>query len=136
MLTHCGTSVIETERLILRKFEYTDDESMLKYWISFPEIQSLYSEPVYSTKKEVKDLLDKYISSYEKDDYYRWAIILKENNECIGQIAYFLVSDNNHFAEVEYCIGTKFQGKGLGTEVTKAIIKYGFNNMLKVKINM
>lgn len=71
MLTHCGTSVIETERLILRKFEYTDDESMLKYWISFPEIQSLYSEPVYSTKKEVKDLLDKYISSYEKDDYYR-----------------------------------------------------------------
>ena len=52
MLTHCGTSVIETERLILRKFEYTDDESMLKYWISFPEIQSLYSEPVYSTKYE------------------------------------------------------------------------------------
>ncbi|MDY4253173.1 hypothetical protein [Clostridium sp.] len=49
MLTHCGTSVIETERLVLRKFEYTDDESMLKYWISFPEIQSLYSEPVYST---------------------------------------------------------------------------------------
>ncbi|NRY58925.1 hypothetical protein [Clostridium beijerinckii] len=54
MLTHVGTIGIETERLILRKFEYTDDENMLKYWISDPEIQSLYSEPVYSTKQEVK----------------------------------------------------------------------------------
>ncbi|WP_206154758.1 hypothetical protein ACUH7Y_16525 [Clostridium beijerinckii] len=54
MLAHVGTIGIETERLILRKFEYTDDENMLKYWISDPEIQSLYSEPVYSTKQEVK----------------------------------------------------------------------------------
>ena len=28
---------------------------MLKYWISDPKIQSLYSEPVYSTKQEVKE---------------------------------------------------------------------------------
>ncbi|CUU48985.1 hypothetical protein [Clostridium beijerinckii] len=54
MLTHVGTIGIETERLILRKFEYTDDENMIKYWVSDPEIQSLYSEPVYSTKQEVK----------------------------------------------------------------------------------
>lgn len=54
MLTHVGTIGIETERLILRKFEYADDENMLKYWISDPEIQSLYSEPIYSTKQEVK----------------------------------------------------------------------------------
>ena len=26
MLTHIGTNTIETERLILRRFEYTDDE--------------------------------------------------------------------------------------------------------------
>ena len=34
MLTHIGTNTIETERLILRKFEYTDDEAMLKYWVA------------------------------------------------------------------------------------------------------
>lgn len=137
MLTHVGTTKIETERLILRKFEYTDDENMLKYWISDPKIQSLYSEPVYSTKQEVKKLLDKYISSYEKSDYYRWAIILKEANECIGQIAYFLVDNNNHFAEIEYCIGSLFQRKGLATEATKAIIEYGFDkmNLHKVQIS-
>ncbi|RII35522.1 N-acetyltransferase [Clostridium chromiireducens] len=136
MLTHVGTTKIETERLILRKFGYTDDKEMLKYWISDPKVQSLYCEPVYSTKQEVKELLDKYIGSYDKDNYYRWAIILKETNECIGQIAYFSVDDNNHFAEIEYCIGSLFQRRGYATEATKAVIKFGFDkiNLHKVQI--
>lgn len=129
MLTHIGTKTIETKRLILRRFEYTDDDAMLKYWVADEKIQSLYSEPIYPTKKEVKELLDKYIGSYEKNDYYRWAIIEKISNECIGQIAYFLVDSKNHFAEIEYCIGSDFQCKGFATEAAKAIISYGFNSM-------
>lgn len=77
MLTHIGTDTIETERLILRKFKISDDEAMLKYWIADKKIQSLYSEPVYTTKAEVDELLKKYINSYQKNDYYRWAIIEK-----------------------------------------------------------
>ena len=136
MLIHQGTQTIETERLILRRFEYSDADSMLKYWVADEKIQSLYSEPVYSTKAEVKQLLDKYISSYEKEDYYRWAIIDRITNECIGQIAYFLVDSKNHFAEIEYCIGTEFQSKGFATEATKAIIKYGFENMNLHKVQI
>ena len=86
MLTHIGTDTIETERLILRKFKISDDEAMLKYWIADKKIQSLYSEPVYTTKAEVDELLEKYINSYQKNDYYRWAIIEKNSGECIGQI--------------------------------------------------
>ena len=105
MLTHVGTNTIETERLTLRRFEYEDNESMRKNWIADEKIQSLYSEPVYSTAEEVKGLLDKYIGSYDREDYYRWAVIEKASGECIGQIAYFLVDSKNHFAEIEYCIG-------------------------------
>ena len=136
MLTHNGTKTIETERLILRRFEYTDDTAMLKYWIENKKIQSLYSEPVYSTKEEVKELLDIYIGSYEKPDYYRWAIIEKDCGECIGQIAYFLVDSKNHFAEIEYCIGSEFQCRGYATEAAKAVIAFGFDeiNLHKVQI--
>ena len=45
MLTHIGTTIIETERLVLRCFRYTDDDAMLKYWIADEKIQSLYSIP-------------------------------------------------------------------------------------------
>ena len=136
MLTHIGTNSIETERLILRRFEYSDDEAMLRYWIADEKIQSLYSEPVYSTKEAVKELLDKYIGSYENSDYYRWAIVEKNVGECIGQIAYFLVDNKNHFAEIEYCIGSDFQCKGLATEATKAVIRYGFEKMNLHKIQI
>lgn len=136
MLTHIGTTTIETERLLLRRFEYTDDDAMLKYWIADEKIQSMYSEPVYTTKEAVKELLDKYIGSYEKEDYYRWAIILKETGECIGQIAYFLVDSKNHFAEIEYCIGSTFQCRGYATEATKTVISFGFRQMNLHKVQI
>ena len=136
MLTHIGTQTIETDRLILRRFAYTDDDTMLKNWIADEKIQSLYSEPVYTTKAEVKALLDKYIGSYARADYYRWAVIEKQSGECIGQIAYFLVDSKNHFAEIEYCIGGAFQCRGYATEAAKAVIAYGFDkiNLHKVQI--
>lgn len=136
MLTNIGTKTIETERLVLRRFEYSDSHAMLKNWIADEKIQSMYREPVYKTLDEVNGLLNKYISSYEKKDYYRWAIIEKTSKECIGQIAYFLVDNKNHFAEIEYCIGLQFQCIGYATEATKAVIRYGFEkiNLHKVQI--
>ncbi len=136
MLTNVGTKTIETERLILRKFKYSDCNSMLKNWIADEKIQSLYSEPVYSTTEEVNELLEKYIASYEREDYYRWAIIEKSTNECIGQIAYFLVDNKNHFAEIEYCIGSAYQCKGFATEATKSVIKFEFEKMNLHKVQI
>ncbi len=136
MLNHIGTQRIETERLLLRRFEYSDGDAMLRHWAADEKIQSLYSEPVYSTPDEVRGLLDKYIGAYEKDDYYRWAVIEKNSGECIGQIAYFLVDSKNHFAEIEYCIGSRFQCRGYATEATRAVVAYGFEkiNLHKVQI--
>ncbi len=136
MLNHIGTKMISTQRLILRRFEYGDNTSMLKNWIADERIQSMYSEPVYTDFQQVKELLDKYINSYSNKDYYRWAIVLKENGECIGQIAYFLVDSKNNFAEIEYCIGSQYQCMGYATEATKAVIDFGFNeiNLHKVQI--
>lgn len=128
MLTHTGTQTIETERLMLRRFVCEDAENVHKNWASDERVQKMYSEPLYPDIKEVAGLLDRYINSYERDDYYRWAVCLKDG-ECIGQIAYFLVDSKNHFAEIEYCIGRQFQGKGYATEAARAVIKYGFESI-------
>ena len=36
MLHHKGTQTIDTERLTLRPFRYTDNDDMLTYWVSDP----------------------------------------------------------------------------------------------------
>lgn len=47
-----------------------------------------------------------------------------------------MVDESNHFAEIEYCIGRKFQGYGYATEAAKAVIGFGFEkiNLHKVQI--
>ena len=137
MLIHNGTQQIETDRLILRRFTYKDDNDMLKNWANDPKVQFMYAEPVYATKQEVNGLLEKYIEAYNNKDCYRWAIILKQTDECIGQIAFFLVDNNNHFGEIEYCVGCDFQKRGLATEATKAVIRFGFEkiNFHKIQIS-
>lgn len=69
-------------------------------------------------------------------DYYRWAIIGKDSSFCIGQVAFFLIDMDNHFSEIEYCIGTKFQKRGYGTEATKAVLDFGFNQIDLHKIQI
>ena len=86
MLTHVGTQTIETKRLILRQFQYSDSDSMLKNWIADENIQSWYAEPTYTTQEAVRGLLDQYITSYYHDDYYRWAIIDKKQMNVLDRL--------------------------------------------------
>jgi RimJ/RimL family protein N-acetyltransferase/nicotinamidase-related amidase len=125
----CGSQEIGTERLLLRPFCYEDAMSALKNWAGDKNVQSMYGEPVYETIEEINTLLNEYITGYVSGYTYRWAVIEKESGECIGQIAYFLVDEHGCWGEIEYCIGTGYQGKGYATEATKAVIDYGFKKI-------
>ena len=125
----CGTLVIETDRLILRAFCADDADSVHRNWAADKAVQLMYGEPVYGTLDDVSGLLAKYMSNYSNGAYFRWGVFEKESNECIGQIAYFLVDVNNHFGEIEYCIGRAFQGKGYATEACRAVIRFGFEQI-------
>ncbi|MBP0976160.1 MAG: GNAT family N-acetyltransferase, partial [Oscillospiraceae bacterium] len=87
-MQHCGTLTIETPRLLLRKFAPEDASDMLQNWAADPQVQHEYGEPVYQTPEAVQGLLQSYIAGYAQPDFYRWAIILRETNQNIGQIAF------------------------------------------------
>lgn len=127
MLKQTFTDTVHTERLVLRRFEFSDLDSMMRNWVSDPAVQNSYGEPVYATPEEGKALLAKTIAGYEHANDYRWAVIEKQSGECIGQIAFFLVDVKNEFAEIEYCIGAHYQGKGYATEACRAVLQYGFD---------
>ena len=127
-MIHCGTQTIETSRLLLRAFTEADCDDMLKYWIANPRVQFEYGEPIYSTISEVKKLLDTWKCGYKRRDFYRWAIVEKEQNRNIGQIAFCRVYPDCKTAEIEYCIGEKFWGKGYVPEALSAVIDFIFRN--------
>ncbi len=124
MFKHIGTQTIETERLVLRQFKDGDADDMYNNWASNPKVQLEYGEPVYSSKEQVQELLDKWISKYSDNGFYRWAIILKEGNVNIGQIAFCRVYEDVSTAEIEYCIGEDYWGNRYALEALNAVIEY------------
>ena len=86
-MNHCGTQKIETKRLILRRFTMADVADLLELWIADPNVQREYGEPTYETMEAVEELLQKWIAGYENAAFYRWAMVERESNRCIGQIA-------------------------------------------------
>lgn len=127
-MRHVGTKAFETERLVCRPFRREDCGDMFRNWASDPNIQLEYGEPVYSTAEQVVELLGKYIKGYENPDFYRWAIIEKSSGENIGQIAFCKVWSDCNTAEVEYCIGARFQGKGYAGEALDGLISHTFES--------
>ena len=74
MLRKTYTTEINTERLLLRRFEKSDAASVHRNWASDPEVQINYGEPVYETVEKVTELLEKYINRYSEPNYYRWTV--------------------------------------------------------------
>ncbi|MBQ3137965.1 MAG: GNAT family N-acetyltransferase [Ruminococcus sp.] len=122
------TQEFETPRLICRPFTMADCGDMLRNWIADEDIQNEYGEPIYPTLTEVEKLVREYISKYNNPDFYRWAIIEKDCGECIGQIAFCRVYSDCKTAEIEYCIGKSFWGKGYAGEALQGVIDYTFSN--------
>ena len=83
MLIHKGTEKIETERLILRRYELSDAEAIFYHWTS-DEI--IVWEP-HKTVEQTENELINWVKDYNRIDFYEWGIELKETGQIIGAIA-------------------------------------------------
>lgn len=94
-LKHCGALRLETDRLILRQFAVTDAAAMCKNWASDPEVTKFLTWPTHADADVNKAILEDWAKSYERKDYYQWAIVSKDNgNEPIGSIAVVGMNDD------------------------------------------
>lgn len=121
-----NTDIFGTERLICRPFRESDAEDMLRNWVSDPDIQNEYGEPVYSDIAQVRELLREYTAG--EKSRYRWAVIERSGGENIGQIAFCKLWEDCRTAEIEYCIGKRFWGRGYAGEALGGLIRYVFEN--------
>ncbi|MBQ4523154.1 MAG: GNAT family N-acetyltransferase, partial [Lachnospiraceae bacterium] len=77
-MNHKGTVKLETERLILRRFVIEDAKAMYENWASEDEVTKFLTWPTHSSVEDTRFVLNHWINSYEKSDFYNWAIELKE----------------------------------------------------------
>lgn len=132
MFTHKGTQTIKTERLTLRRFTPDDAQAMFDTWANDERVTRFLTWPAHESVDVTKFVLDDWCNSYEKQDFYNWAIEFE--GKIIGSIGCINTDDNSERGEIGYCIGYDFWGKGIMSEATTAVIDYllkevGYNRL-------
>lgn len=116
---------LETDRLILRKWELRDLEDFYEYARNSNVGPKAGWEP-HSSREVSKRILDSFI---EKEEV--WAIVYKENSKVIGSIG--IHEDRKRsFPKARmlgYVLSENYWGKGIMTEAAMVTIEYAFEGM-------
>lgn len=112
---------IITERLIMSKFNKNDYEDVYEYLSDIDVME--YIEPPFSYEK-AKEFVDLFIC--EKPSVY--ALIEKISHKVIGHIIFHSYEYDNVY-EIGWIINKNYQGKGYALEISRALIKYGFEEL-------
>ncbi len=121
-----GTQRIETHRLILRPFRIEDAEDMYTNWASDPEVTRFLTWPAHGSIDVTRRVLEDWIPRYGDGGYFQWAIEWKETGRAIGSIAVVRLDEETESAEIGYCLGRDFWGRGIMPEALRAVMDYLF----------
>lgn len=123
-MNHLGTKKLETPRLILRPFTWEDREAMYRNWGSDPEVTKYLRWPHYTSPEDAGPVLQEWLDSYAKPDFYQWAIVPKTVGEPIGSISVVGYDDRIGQPEIGYCIGRPWWRRGYTGEALRAVIDF------------
>jgi ribosomal-protein-alanine N-acetyltransferase len=129
MLQHKGTVPLESERLRLRRFTMDDAEAMFNNWTSDAEVAKYMRWDAHKNINETKNVLQNRIERYSNLSTYHWAIVLKGTDMPIGNIALISSNEYDMCAEVAYCLGRQYWGKGIATEALITVLKFGLEEV-------
>ena len=120
-----GKIIFETERLILREFDFADAEGLIEI-LSDPLVMKFSSMgPICG--EQLKQNLALCINKYKETGAGFWAVIEKASGELIGRIGLpYLEMEGEKFVEVAYRLRRKSWRKGYATEAAKGCVTFAF----------
>lgn len=128
-MNYKGTTKLETERLILRKFKITDAQDMFDNYASSDNVTKYMTWETHKNIDVTKEYLQSLTESYSDGKVFDWAIKLKSENKVIGSISAKNLNENISKIEIGYCIGEKWWNHGIVTEALKEIIRFLFEEV-------
>lgn len=105
-MNHIGTSALETERLILRRFGMGDEQDYAAVW-----------------DQETMPM-DTILRGYTDSKYYRWAIVEKANQKTVGEIFTVNHDDRTESCEIVYAIAAAYRNRGYASEALKRVLLF------------
>ena len=118
--------MIETERLLFRKFEL-DDLPQLIEQRSDPEMYRYLGGTRMQNPEALAKRIRFYMSCYDANGFGMCPMFWKETGEMIGAAGLQPLEDTGEI-EVGYSVIKKLWGRGIGTEAARGWMEFGFTN--------
>ena len=125
--------MLNTERLILRRWEDSDAESLFEY-AKDPEVGPIAGWPAHQSIEESRNVIRQVFRGKEA-----YALCLREDNRAIGAIELKLnghtdLTERDDECELGYWIGKPFWGQGLVPEAAREILRHAFEDIGMTKV--
>lgn len=121
---------LETARLLLRMFTL-DDLDVLARIFADPDVIKYIGTGQPASRQETENALNSFIRHWREHGFGRWAVVEKEHGKLVG---YGGLRSLFGTPEVTYLLATACWGRGLGTEVARACLRYGFSALASQRI--
>ena len=118
--------MLETERLILRRWQDSDREPFAEMNAD-PRVMEFF--PDCLTREESDQLIENIESHFDNRGFGLFATELKAESKLVGFIGLHVASFQAHFTpcvEIGWRIAASYWGKGLATEGSREVIRYAF----------
>lgn len=125
--------MMETERLILRKWTEADAENLFEY-AKDPDVGPIAGWPPHKSTEESLEIIRSVFCAEEC-----YAICEKGVGKAIGAIELKLnghtnMTERGDECELGYWLGKPFWGRGFMSEAAKEMIRHGFEDMSMAKV--
>lgn len=127
--------ILETERLILREFDKNSIEDYKGLSAILQDKETMYAYEHAFSDEEVQEWFERQLNRYKNYGFGLWAVILKENNEFIGQCGLTMqnvdkkIHDSKELLEIGYLFNKNYWHNGFAAEAAIACKNYAFNTL-------
>ena len=121
--------ILETKRLLLRRFVTNDLDDLFKFYSDPDVIRYIPDAP--RSYEETREELEWHRNGHpEFSELGLWATIYKETGQFIGRCGLLpWTIDGQHEVEVAFAFAKAYWGQGLATEAAQALVHYGFEHL-------
>lgn len=120
--------MLETERLILRPFQRSDAERVAALAGDREIVLNTLSIPHPYTIEDAQQWIARQQESRSSGDAVELAITIRDSGEVAGAIG-LMLSDEKRRAELGYWLGREYWGRGLVSEASRELVRYGFHSL-------
>lgn len=117
--------ITETERLIIREFFLREEEIYLDH---FSDDEVCRYIPQRTRTERVNIFLASLVNYISNKNLGTWGIFNKLDDDFIGSCLLRMFNNEPGIVELGYSLERRYWGKGIGTEMAKAMIAYAYSD--------